>query len=66
MLDGADRWLGIVDDPPEDLRPRQVLGRYSKDDPRPARPATAVSRNTLSDPNRRRVTEATDSLVATL
>jgi hypothetical protein len=62
----ADQWLGIIDDPPEDLRLRQVLGRYSKDDPRRARPAAAVPRRTLSDPNRRLVTQATDSLVATL
>lgn len=66
-LDVADNWLGIIDDSPEDSRLREVLGHYSKDNPRRARSAAAaVPRRTLSDPNRRRVREATDSLVATL
>jgi hypothetical protein len=65
-LDVANRWLGIIDDPAEDPKLREVLGRYSKDNPRRARSAAAVPHKKLSDPNRRRVMEATDSLVATL
>jgi hypothetical protein len=65
-LDVADRWLGIADSPHEDPKLDQVLGRYSKDSPGHARPAASVPRRTLADPDRRRVTEATDSLVATL
>jgi hypothetical protein len=65
-LDVADRWLGITDSPHEDPKLDEVLGRYSKDHPGHARPWASVPRRTLPDPDRRQVTEATDSLVSTL
>jgi hypothetical protein len=65
-LDVADRWLGISDSPHEDPKLDLVLGRYSKDHPRNARPWATMPRRKLPDSDRRQVTEATDSLVATL